>query len=357
MTENAYIHIPFCKSKCKYCSFVSFPRLELKETYLDTLRNEIKSSYQGEYLKTLYFGGGTPSLLSVNEFEKIISMFNFSDDAEITAELNPENIDLTYLIGLKNCGINRLSFGCQSFDDDILKQIGRRHCASDVKGAVNLAFQAGFENVSLDFIYGLPNQTLSGFENDLRIFDERIKHISLYGLKIDKGCYFYKHAPQNIADEDMQADMYLKAIEILTQRGFEQYETSNFSKYGFYSRHNINYWNNNSYYGFGVSAHGYENGARYYNTSDLGKYINGEPKVVHKLSGREKLEEEIFLGLRKTAGINIEDINKKYNINFYEKYGQIVAEFRKYFVITNKSISFNTDGMLISNVILSEFLE
>lgn len=357
MTENAYIHIPFCKSKCKYCSFVSYQGLDRKEAYLSALKNEIKSAYRGEYLKTLYFGGGTPSLLSVDEFKDITGFFRIKEDAEVTVELNPESVTFDYLNGLRKCNINRVSFGCQSFDDDILKYIGRKHTSQDIKNALNSAFEAGFENVSIDFIYGLPNQTVKGFEKDLMAFDDRINHVSLYGLKIDKGCFFYENTPENIADEDMQADMYLKSMEILKQRGFVQYETSNFSRDNCYSRHNINYWNNNSYYGFGVAAHGYENGTRYFNVSNLDEYINGASKIIHKLSEQEKLEEEIFLGLRKVKGIDICLINKKYGIDFYKKYGHIVDKYGKYFVFTENSISFNTAGMLVSNVILSEFLE
>lgn len=355
--KNVYIHIPFCKSKCKYCSFVSFPKLEEKEQYLKALQKEIVSRYNGETLETLYFGGGTPSVLSVKEFENIIKLFNINEKTEITAELNPETITFEYLEGLKACGINRLSFGCQTFDNEILRLIGRRHNAEQVENAVEFAKKAGFTNISLDFIYGLPNQSVEMFENDLKkAMSINIQHISLYGLKIDENCFFYKNPPENLPDDDMQADMYLKAIETLTD--FEHYEISNFSKSGFNSKHNLNYWNNNTYYGFGVAAHGYENGIRYFNTSNLNEYITNpiQHKNSHKLSIQEQLEEEIFLGFRKMEGINIEKINKKFEIDFNKKYSSILEKYIGYIVKTDKGYKLTTDGILVSNIILADFI-
>lgn len=358
MVENAYIHIPFCKSKCKYCSFISYPNLELKGEYLYALEKEILKNYKGELLKTLYFGGGTPSLLKICEFEKLIKLFNINEQTEITAELNPEEITFDYLSALKH-RVNRISFGCQTFDDKILKLIGRRHNSQDVINAVKYAKSADFKNINLDFIYGLPYQSIEIFENDLKkAIELDIQHISLYGLKIDENCFFAKNPPNNLPNDDCQAEMYLKAIEILTQNGFEHYEISNFSKSGFNSQHNLNYWNNNSYYGFGLAAHGYQNNIRYFNTSDLKEYIQNQfHKGFNKLSNQEQLEEEIFLGFRKISGINIEQINKKFNIDFLSKYKDILIKYDKYFEKFPNSIRLTNEGILISNVILSEFLQ
>lgn len=362
MVKNVYIHIPFCKSKCKYCSFVSFPRLDLKEQYIHSLKEEIKTLYKKECLNTLYFGGGTPSLLTPEEFGELLCLFNITSDTEITAELNPETITYDYLKSLKTIGINRLSFGCQTFNDRILNIIGRRHLSKDVEASVNFAKKAGFSNISIDFIYGLPEQTVTDFENDLyKALKLGIQHISLYGLKIDEGCYFEKHTPKNLPDDDLQAEMYLKAIEILVKNGFIHYEISNFAGEGFTSRHNLNYWDNNTYYGFGVAAHGYENNIRYYNTSDLSEYINNPliHKSIHKLSLQEQLEEEIFLGFRKTEGINTEKINKKFNIDFLKKYANTINKYvsLKYLKETNTGFKLTDNGILISNTILSEFME
>lgn len=362
MVKNAYVHVPFCKSKCNYCSFVSFPNLDLKCSYLTALRNEILHFYNMEKLNTLYIGGGTPSLLVPDEVKNIVSMFLFENNAEITIELNPETLTLDYLKLIKTAGINRISIGCQTFDDSILKIIGRRHNAEQVSRSVKFAQTAGFDNISLDFIYGLPYQTIEGFENDLKTaVSLGVKHISLYGLKIDEGCYFYKNYPENLPDEDMQADMYMKAIEILGASGFEHYEISNFARKDFYSRHNLNYWDNNSYYGFGIGAHGYDGFTRYYNFSDFENYF--ENPLVHAnehiLSNQEQLEEEIFLGFRRMSGINTGMINKKFDIDFDKKYSKIIEKYVSGGFISKTQVGYKLtdEGILVSNVVLSEFLE
>ena len=362
MIKNVYIHIPFCKSKCKYCSFVSFCTISLKTEYLSSLKTEILNSYKEEELNTLYFGGGTPSLLTPDEFSQIIKLFNINSSTEITAELNPETITQDYLKQLKETGVNRLSFGCQTFNDKILRKIGRRHNSQDVENAIKFAKTAGFKNISLDFIYGLPEQTIKMFEKDLEhAISLGIQHISLYGLKIEEGCFFYKNPPENLPDEDIQADMYLKAIDILTKNNFQHYEISNFALNNFESRHNLNYWDNNSYYGFGLAAHGYENGIRYFNTSNLKEYIKNPctHKQTHKVTQQEQLEEEIFLGFRKLNGINTKKINEKFHIDFSQKYAGQLKKYisYKYLKETNTGFALTDSGILVSNVILSEFLE
>ena len=355
MATSVYIHIPFCRSKCKYCSFISFPELNKKELYLDALKKEILAGYKGEALETLYFGGGTPSLLTAEEFKTILSLFNTNKNTEITAEFNPETLSKKYFKDLKNVGINRISLGCQTFDDNILKLIGRRHNSQQVKSAVEFAKQTGFNNISLDFIYGLPSQTIEGFGNDLKTaINLGVQHISLYGLKIDEGCYFYNHMPENLPNNDTQADMYLKAIDIL--KDYEHYEISNFGKP---SRHNLNYWNNKNYYGFGTGAHGYIGDVRYSNCNTIDEYIKNPLKHNTKttLTLQEQLEEEIFLGLRKMNGIDISIINNKYNIDFDKKYCEIISKYKDYFMKTKNGYAFNINGVLISNTILAEFLD
>lgn len=361
MVKNVYIHIPFCKSKCKYCSFVSFPELEKKEDYLNALKNEINNLYEKEELNTLYFGGGTPSLLTSAEFNDLIKLFNTNNNTEITAELNPETLNFKYLKELKNIGINRISLGCQTFNDKVLKQIGRRHNSAQVKDTVHFAQDAGFTNISLDFIYGLPSQTREDFVSDLKTaINLGIQHISLYGLKIDEGCGFYKNPPKNLPDDDMQADMYMDAIKILTEEGFEHYEISNFSKPEFNSKHNLNYWDNNSYYGFGIAAHGYKNNIRYSNYNTLEDYIKNP--LQHKeetfLTKETRLEEEIFLGFRKMSGLNKFSINKKYNIDFDKKYASVLNKYMqtKHLTQTDYGYKLSDDGILVSNIILSDFI-
>lgn len=359
MTKNAYIHIPFCKSKCKYCSFISFDKLELKGPYLNALEKQIKAEYQGEKLNTLYIGGGTPSLLTIKELKNLIDLFTFEDDAEITVEVNPDSINLEFLDELHKLGVNRLSIGAQTFNDEILKLIGRRHNSEQIIFALNCAREAGFKNISLDFIYGLPNQNMNDFVQDLKTaIDLNVEHISLYGLKLDKGCDFYEKPPENIPNQDTQADMYLKAVEILKNRGFEHYEISNFGIKSFESKHNLNYWNNNTYYGFGCSASGYIDKIRYQMTPDLEKYIHNpfNRDFEQELSEQEILEEAIFLGLRKTAGINIEEINNRFEINFEKEYAKVLDKYSDYLIKTQKNIALTLKGAMISNEILVEFI-
>lgn len=359
MAKNAYIHIPFCKGKCNYCTFVSFCDFALKDAYINSLISQIKAEYKGEELETLYFGGGTPSLLPIEDFEKIISLFKFANNAEITVEVNPESVDESYLSGLKNLGINRISIGSQTFDDEILKIIGRIHNSEQIKNTVMLAKMVGFENISLDLIYGLPSQDLCGFKRDLlEVIALDVQHVSLYGLKIEEGCYFYTHAPSLTADHDLQADMYLQAVEILTDDGFEHYEISNFSKKSYNSNHNLNYWNNKTYYGFGCAASGYIDEIRFQNVQDLNEYIQTplNREFEQKLSKEEILEEEIFLGFRKIAGININEINQKFGVDFEKKYTKILDKYSDYFEKTDQGYALNLSGLLISTEILSEFI-
>lgn len=361
MSENVYIHIPFCRQKCNYCSFISYSDLEKKRCYLSKLKEEIKHFYNNEQIKTLYLGGGTPSLLSSDEIFELIKLFNVSDNTEVTIELNPENINKDYLYSLKNTGINRLSFGCQSFDDKTLSAIGRKHTSFDAITAINTA-KSFFDNISLDLIYGLPEQSIKDFEKDLmQAGNLEVQHVSLYGLKIEEGCYFASHMPANLPDNDIQAEMYLKAINILTQNGFEHYEISNFAKTGFYSKHNLNYWNNNFYYGFGIAAHGYINNIRYSNFENFSDYFKDPCRHAfeHIVSKNEKLEEEIFLGLRKMSGISSDEINKKFGIDFEQKYSSVLNKYitSGHIKHNNGIYSLSDKGILVSNIILSEFLE
>ena len=358
MANYTYIHIPFCKQKCKYCSIISYSCLEKIDQYFIALEKEIDFIYSGETLKTLYFGGGTPSLLNYKYIKRLINKFNINFDTEITIELNPDDVFKDYLKKLKDIGINRLSIGAQTFNDEVLKLIGRRHSAMQTINAIKLAQDVGFNNISLDLIYGLPNANIN---LDLKeIIKLNVQHISTYGLKIEKESYFGKYKPKNLPDDDSQADMYLTINDFLEKNGYKRYEISNFAKEGFESKHNLNYWNNNEYYGFGLSAHGYLNGIRYSNFTDFEKYFEFPTKHYNEnvQTKEEVLEEEIFLGFRKEVGINIEKINKKFNIDFDKKYIKILKKFiPKYIQKTDVGYKLTLDGVLLSNIILSEFLQ
>ena len=361
MPNACYIHIPFCSGgKCKYCNFVSFNKPEMITGYIYSLLKEISESYQGEKLKTLYFGGGTPSLVPADLLKKVVNKFSLENDAEITIELNPENGSEEYINQLRTIGFNRLSIGSQTFNDDLLNLIGRRHSSNQITETVNNAKKAGFNNISLDLIYGLPTQTTEDIKRDLDKFLEfDIQHISTYGLKIEGGSYWGNCPPDEVPDDDIQADMYETVNEILTNAGFHRYEVSNFAKQGFESKHNLTYWNNDEFYGFGVSAHGYVNNIRYSNYCTLEDYMDKPTNHEYGriLNDKEKLEEEIFLGFRKTDGINTEKILEKFNVNFEVKYRKILHKYSDYIIKTPAGYAFNLKGTMLSNEILPEFLE
>lgn len=363
MTQSAYIHIPFCLNKCNYCSFVSYDCFQKSdiENYVQILLKEIDYYYKNEHLKTLYLGGGTPSLLDTDSLKKIIDKFYFENNAEITIEVNPETVDFDYLSKLKKLGFNRVSIGVQTFNDNILKIIGRVHDSKTAIDTVDSAQKVGFENISTDFIYGLPNQTLNDFLKDLETAVKTgVEHISLYGLKIEENCKFYKSLPKNLPNDDCQADMYLAAIDFLQSKGYKHYEISNFCKDGKFSRHNLNYWKCGEYYGFGVSAHGYTDGCRYANFSDLKKYIQNffEKESMHMMDKKEKLEETIFLGLRCCEGINIQQINKTFDIDFEKAYKNVLEKYLNtgHIIKTDSGYAFSKKGFLLSNIILADFL-
>lgn len=360
MTSSVYIHIPFCRQKCYYCTFSSYPKLDLREKYLVGLLEEIENRYLGENVKTLYIGGGTPSLIEADEIAKILSKFNFDKNAEITIEANPESTTFDWLKGVFDCGINRLSFGVQSFDDDLLKKIGRKHTVKEAFDRIADALKVGFKNINVDLIYGLPSQTMSDVSASVITACEiGVEHISSYGLKIEDGSRFYSDLPKALPDEDMQADMYLKLCEITKKYGYEHYEISNFAKKGFESRHNLNYWNAENYYGFGCGASGYEGLTRYTHENTIEKYLENPINLTEKetLTKDVQLEETIFLGFRKADGVNVLAINEKFGINFEEKYSKILEKYKKYFKKTRNGYAFTNDGFLISNYILSDFAE
>lgn len=299
-------------------------------------------------------------MLNITDFIDIFELFKSERNAEITVEVNPDNIYLEYLQELRKLGVNRVSIGAQTFCEETLKLIGRRHNSTQIKAAVKCAKDAGFNNISLDLIYGLPNQSTKNFLHDLgTAIKLGVQHISLYGLKIDEGCHFYDNKPKDLPDLDSQAEIYTKTVQFLKDSDFIHYEISNFAKVGFESKHNLNYWENNSYYGFGCAASGYMENIRYTNETELKTYIKNPlaKASLEKLKPQEILEEAIFLGLRKVAGVNIDEINKKFGIDFEQKYALILQKYSEFFIKTNNYYALTLDGMLVSNEILAEFIQ
>jgi len=349
-SKNLYIHIPFCKSKCHYCNFISFAnKNEFIKPYFAALRQEIEYYFEeciassqaprndNNLLETIYIGGGTPSVVDFvfykDLFKFLSGLINISPNAEITMEINPGTVDLDYLKNIRDLGINRLSIGVQSFDDKILKRINRIHNSEEAIKTVNLAQEAGFENISIDLIYGLPEQTSENWEKTLnQALTLGINHISTYGLKIEENTEFFRQQPKNLPDDEQQSRIYLKTIEIFENNGFNHYEISNFSKKGFESRHNLCYWKNQEYFGFGLSAHGYLDGIRYSNTENLEEYLENPTKRAFEnpVTPSERIEEAIFLGLRLVEGINTEEFKIHYGIDIRQKYSKIIEKYINY---------------------------
>ncbi len=367
--KSIYIHMPFCVKKCNYCSFVSFSdKKNLTGKYTEALKEEIlsyASKDEHNKIQSLYFGGGTPSVVELNYLEEIVnqvkSTFSFENNCEITIEINPATVDLEYLKGLKQIGFNRLSIGVQSFDDKMLKILGRVHGSNDATDTVKNALAEGFENISIDLIYGLPEQTLEQWRETLKkAVSLNIKHISLYGLKIEAGTPFYSDTPKNLPDDELCADMYKAAVEKLTNNGFEHYEISNFAKKSFESKHNLTYWNNQEYFGFGLGAHGYIEGERYSNTVDFEEYLKKDDKIAYKekLSEQKIIEEAIFLGLRLRQGIDIEEFKKLYDFDLIKNHKTTIDKYLDYrfMTIENGCLKLTIDGVLLSNSILADFI-
>lgn len=371
-----YVHIPFCKSKCEYCDFYSIGGgrdKRLTDDYLQTLADHIKETgaLAPDYrVDTVYFGGGTPSFFGAENLEKILDEihrhFRLTSDAEITAEANPDSVTLSGLRRMLRAGFNRLSIGVQSDDDEMLKKLGRPHNFQQAKQAMELARKAGFANISLDLMYGLPNQTVSQWkETVLNIISLRPEHISCYGLKVEENTplWTYKDCA-NLPSDDAQAQMYLEAVKLLEEYGYEQYEISNFAKKGFHSRHNMKYWTGEEYLGFGPNAASDFGGRRFTIIRDLKRYISGianEQAVLdenEEIPMRERAGEYIMLRLRTAQGICREEYEKQYLLPF----APLEDELQHYAdnglaKKVGKRWRLTPSGWLLSNQIILQLLE
>ena len=359
-----YIHVPFCLRKCNYCSFfsVGFSKEE-SSRFVKYLIKEI-SLFKQKYRikpKTIYFGGGTPSLLTAKQINLIISQFDISKTEEITLECNPVNVSNEFAKELKSTQINRIRLGAQSFLDRELKILGRLHKADEIGNAYKILHDQRYKNVSLDLIYGLPNQTKKDVEFSL---DEIIKlnpeHISTYCLSLENDVPLFSKIDQIPADEKV-TDFYYLIRNKLISAGFEHYEISNFAKIGFESKHNLCYWSDKHYLGFGPSAAGYIGNIRYNNSTDFKDYyiMLDENKIMFdKITVNEEDHEKefIFLGLRKSTGINLEDFKNIFKASFTEKYESVIYKFRNLLEINDGSIKLKPEAYFISNEIFSEFM-
>ena len=321
MVKSAYIHIPFCNNICSYCDFCKLLyNKNFVKKYLDALEKEIINNYKNEILDTIYVGGGTPSSLSVSELNKlfsIIKIFKLSKDYEFTFEVNIEDITEEKLEILKENKVNRLSIGIESFNDKYLKYLGRNYTSDIINEKVELA-KKYFDNINVDLMYALKNESLDDLEEDIdKILKLDIKHISCYSLIIEKNTKLYIDNTKYISD-DLDSDMY-DLIDKKLENKYHRYEVSNYSITSYESRHNLTYWKNNEYYGFGLGAAGYIDNIRYTNTRNLSKYISGSYEGQEEvLTKEDKIKYEFILGLRLTSGINKDNFNKKYGININE---------------------------------------
>lgn len=361
--KGLYIHIPFCLSKCGYCSFYSFPATEkAKDEYLSSLLFHIDSWSKREKLcfDSVYFGGGTPSVFGGERLFKVISKiresFFLSSDCEITVEVNPSSASEELFSYLKKGGVNRISMGVQSAVTKERKAIGRNSDCGRVKDALSLCKRFKIENTSLDLMLGLPFQTKESLEKSLDfIIEAGTKHVSAYMLKLEEGTpLFEKESLLPFPDEDEVCDMYFQVCERLKKSGFEHYEISNFAKSGFQSRHNNKYWLCEEYLGLGPSAHSFLNGKRFFYENDIESFIKNEPPKFDEDGGDK--EEFVMLALRLSRGLIFEEYEKR----FYEKYPEEklkkAEEFQKYGLVEvdEKKISLTEKGFLLSNSIIAE---
>lgn len=360
-----YVHIPFCSSKCPYCDFYSVVSDgKLHDIYIKAVVNDIITTKKYKDADTLYFGGGTPILINDNYIKSIIDIckqkFNLNYNCEITLEANPCITTKQKLYNLYKAGVNRLSFGMQSSNDEELFVLGRKHKNKDVKNSVKWAKEVGFKNISVDIMLGTPKQTIESVKNTLDfLLSLDIQHISAYMLKVEKGTKFdCDYIKSMIADEDLVSDIYLFVCEYLEKNGFIQYEISNFSKKGYESKHNLKYWQYDDYYGFGASAHGFINNERYSYPRDINQYINtnGKNKTIDDYI-KNNIEEYLMLNLRLTKGINLNDFQQKYNVNV-EKIKNTSKKFIDFGLMKeSENILYLTPkGFLLSNYIISHLM-
>ena len=372
-----YIHIPFCRSKCAYCDFYSLPcqerNEELMQRYLKALCAHIKEcgALAPNYkVDTIYFGGGTPSFFGSAGLSTILASirraFDVDSKAEITFEANPDSVSDKLLLRLRGEGFNRVSLGIQCDDDKILQTIGRPHTYEQARQAVEKIRRAGFTNISVDLIYGLPGQTLAGWKQTVEhVLELHPEHISCYGLKLEEGTPLYENRRRyRLPDDDHQADMYLAAVDLLTSRGFRQYEISNFARKGLYSRHNMKYWMGNEYLGFGPSASSDFAGRRFTMVADIETYIHGIRTGGEVIEESEEIPlwdragEYIMLRLRTLNGISGEDYERRFRLPFEP----LEKELEKQQSLANAVKSpdgrwrLTPKGYLVSNTILIELL-
>jgi len=369
--SSAYVHIPFCTQICYYCDFSKvFIKNQPVDAYLEHLIQETRS-YEIGKLRTLYIGGGTPTALSAQQLASLLTelpkVMDLSEVEEFTIEANPGDLDPDKIAVLKESQVNRVSLGVQTFDNKMLKKIGRSHQEQDIYDNIRHLKQAGFDNISIDLIYALPGQTMDQVkENVAKAIDLDIPHMSLYSLILENHTVFMNRMRRGklpLPKEELEAEMFEYIIEELEKAGFEHYEISNFSKPGFESRHNLVYWDNAEYYGLGAGASGYVDGIRYKNHGPIRHYLEaveaGKARITEEhLTLEEKMEEELFLGLRKKTGVSKARFEEKFGISFDQRYGQVVASLTEqgFLVPDDKQVRMTKRGLFLGDTVAEKFI-
>lgn len=369
--SSAYIHIPFCTQICYYCDFSKvFIKNQPVDAYLQALIAEFRS-YDLKKLRTLYIGGGTPTSITAAQLDYLLTELSRDLDLkaleEFTIEANPGDLSPDKIEVLKSSAVNRISLGVQTFNDKHLKQIGRSHNEAQIYSTISALKEAGFHNISIDLIYALPGQTLEQVkENVAKALALDIPHLSLYSLILEHHTVFMnkmRRGKLNLPTEDLEAEMFEYIISEMEANGFEHYEISNFSKPGFYSQHNLMYWNNDEYYGCGAGASGYLNGVRYRNRVPIQHYLkavaDGNVRLSEeKLSQKEMMEEEMFLGLRKKTGVSVPVFEEKFNCSFQDLYGTVVNQLQKEGLLVNddKIIRMTKKGLFLGDNVAEKFI-
>jgi len=370
-----YLHIPFCSSRCSYCDFATgLYNQELAERYVRALVADIRSSrHVGDSVDTIYFGGGTPSLLTPSQLEVILACvydcFKIDSQSEITLEINPGSVNEEKLRAFRSLGVNRASFGAQTFDDAELAKLGRSHTTADTLKTFADLRGVGFENVSFDLIAGLPGQTLDGWQRNMKqALELGPEHLSFYLLEVHSGTPLAEHIRRGIQpepDDDLAGVMYKWMLEQAAQAGYEHYEISNLCRPGFHSRHNVKYWTADAYYGFGCSAHSYDGAARRWsNHRDVLKYVSvveaGESPLVdeQQLSQTDVRAEAVFLGMRLMQGVNMRRYRESFGVDLRDEHAEDLDRFCKTGLVEldGDSIRLTRTGALLSNEVFAAFV-
>ncbi len=369
-----YIHIPFCASRCIYCDFFSTTRLEERRRYVDALCKETsqrKSFFRqsGQPVSTLYLGGGTPSQLSISDlkrlFDTVYSNFDIADDAEVTMECNPEDVSASFLIGLKQTPVNRLSFGIQTFDDRRLRLLHRRHSSQKAVEAVEASQERGFSNISIDLMFGFPDETLDDWRQDVeQALTLGVQHLSAYSLMYENGTQLTRLRDEGKitpVDDELSLSMYELLTDQMKANGFEHYEISNFSLPGCRSRHNMSYWKGVPYLGLGAGAHSFKGNRRRWNVTSLNSYIKGvetesDYYEEETLTPTDQYNEYVMTRLRTCEGIDTEDFSKRFSSALVDYFQRMVSQHIQSGNVENADgkILFSRKGLYISDSILSD---